>query len=296
MKLSIKNITVAAIFAAFSLFTCAQSVSGASTNVLVGSGGDHFSPTNVLISVNDSVVWSWVGSGHSTTSGTNGVSGDDNGAPSGSWDTGIQNVGFSFTNKFTSAGTFSYYCSRHFNVGMTGQVFVVSSGVPPTLAITNPLPGAVFAALANVTIQPGITNGSGTVTNVAFYTNSVLAGSVTASPFNFTANNLAAGAYALTAAATALGTSATSAPVNISVVTPVTTALTKSGKSSGTNFQFSYSANVGLNYVVERAANVASPGWIPLVTNVAASNPVVFVDLNPTNNQNYYRVGRLPNP
>ena len=165
-----------------------------------------------------------------------------------------------------------------------------------TATITNPVSNAVFAAPANVNLGASATTSSGIVTNVQFYTNNVLVGSVTTSPFNFTANNLAVGAYTLTAAATALGTSGTSAPVNISVVTPIAVGLTKSGKPSGTNFQFSYSANVGLSYVIQRTTNVFSPNWIPLVTNVAGSNPVVFVDIHASNNPAFYRVGRLPNP
>jgi hypothetical protein len=36
--------------------------------------------------------------------------------------------------------------------------------------------------------------------------------------------------------------------------------------------------------------------WVTLVTNTAASNPVVFVDNHATNSSGFYRVGRLPNP
>lgn len=43
---------------------------------------------------------------------------------------------------------------------------------------------------------------------------------------------------------------------------------------------------------------ITSPtaNWITLVTNVAASNPVVFVDNDATNGLGFCRVGRLPNP
>jgi plastocyanin len=64
-------------------FASAWSVDAATTNVNVGFSGLHFSPTNVLINAGDTVIWTWVGTSHSTTSGTNGVSGDDNGVPSG---------------------------------------------------------------------------------------------------------------------------------------------------------------------------------------------------------------------
>ena len=84
--------------------------------------------------------------------------------------------------------------------------------------------------------------------------------------------------------------------ISITVVTPVTVSLVSPATSSSTNFQFSYAANVGLSYVIQRSANLAPANWITLVTNTAASNPVVFVDIHATNSPNFYRVGRLPNP
>jgi hypothetical protein len=166
----------------------------------------------------------------------------------------------------------------------------------PTISITNPAGSAVFAAPANVIIAANAAVSSGSVTNVQFFTNNVAFGSLQSAPFTLTAGNLAAGAYAFTAAATAAGISATSAVVNISVVTPVTVSLGAPVKSAANNFQFSYPANVGLTYVVQHATNLATANWIPLVTNIAASNPVVFVDLSATNTPGFYRVGRLPNP
>ena len=179
-----------------------------------------------------------------------------------------------------------------------GYLRSTAPAVAPIVAvtITNPANNSVFAAPANVHLGANATVSSGTVTNVQFYANNSSVGSVTASPFNFTANNLAAGNYAITAAATAAGISVTSGPVNISVVTPVTVGLTKSARSSQTSFQFSYSANAGLGYVIQRATNMFSPNWVSLVTNVAASNPTNFVDSHATNNPVFYRVGRLPNP
>ncbi|HEV2455767.1 MAG TPA: Ig-like domain-containing protein [Verrucomicrobiae bacterium] len=166
----------------------------------------------------------------------------------------------------------------------------------PTVTITNPLNNAVFAAPATEKIVASATVSSGSVTNVQFFTNNVLLGGITTPPFTLTANNLAAGNYALTATATAAGISATSSVVKISVVTPLTVSLSNVLTFSNTNFEFEYPANVGLSYVVQRATNVFQPTWIPIVTNVAASNPTVFVDIHATSNPAYYRVGRLPNP
>ncbi len=274
-----------------------QNSSAATTNVLVGPGAtDTFSPSTVSISVNDSVIWNWQGIFHSTTSGTNGVHSDDNGVPSGLWDsTIITTTPHFFTNTFNSAGVFSYYCSEHYFFGMTGQVIVASTALlPPSLAITNPLNSAVFAAPANISIQAGVTNGSAAVTNVQFLVNNTLLASQNSGPFSTVKNNLTVGAYTLSAIAEDNNGLLATNSIAISVVTPMTVSLTTGSRPSANDFQFSYSADVGLNYVVQRSADLMN--WIPLVTNKAANNPVVFDDPNATNSLDYYRVGRLPNP
>lgn len=289
---------VAIIASALFYVAAAQNSSAAQTNVTVGANfSDTFSPSTVSISVNDSVVWNWAATFHSTTSGTNGVHGDDNGVPSGLWDTGlIFSTPFSFTNTFTSAGVFSYYCSEHYAFGMTGQVIVTGSASqsPPTLAITNPLNGAVFATPANVSIQAGVTNGSGTVTNVQFLVNNNLLASENSGPFSAVTNNLIPGAYTLSAIARDDAGLAATNTIAISVVTPTTVSLTSGSRLTGNDFQFSYSADIGLSYVVQRSSDLFN--WIPVATNKAANNSVVFDDPSATNSLDYYRVGRLPNP
>jgi plastocyanin len=293
-----KNAIFATIVAAVSFWVgFAQTASAATSNVSVGPGGDLFSPSSVTVSVNDSVVWTWAGTFHSSTSGTNGVHGDDNGVPSGLWDSGvISSLPHTFTNTFTSAGAFKYYCSVHFSIGMTGQVLVVGASAPPSLAITNPLNGALFAAPANVAIKAGVTNGTAAVTNVEFLAGNTLIANVNTGPFSTTANSLAAGNYTLSAIAQDSGGLSATNMVNISVVTPIAVTLTNSTISSGTNFQFTYGDNVGLRYVIQRATSLVPPNWVPIATNVAAGNPTNFVDTHATSNPAFYRVGRLPNP
>jgi plastocyanin len=294
MKASLKTV-IAIVSAAFFCVAFAQKSFAANTNVIVGLGGDFFSPSVVNISVNDSVTWIWTNSFHSTTSGTNGNPGEDNGVPSGLWDSGvIFSLPHSFTNTFTTNGSFSYYCSVHYPVGMTGLVLVANSTLPPSLAITNPLNGAVFAAPANVTIQAAVTNGSTSVTNVQFLVDTTVLANETSGPFSAIANSLAAGSHTLSAIAQDDGGLSATNSVGISVVNPIAVMLTDGSRPSGTDFQFSYSADVGLNYVVQRSEDLFN--WIPLVTNTAASNPVVFDDSNATNSLDFYRVGRLPNP
>jgi plastocyanin len=297
MKSSLKNfLAIAVIIIIMLCFGCPFSGLGANATVLVGSGGLVFTPATTNITVNDQVIWSWAGSPHSTTSGTNGVAGDDNGVPSGLWNSTVSFSPHSFTNTFTSAGTFSYYCSVHFSEGMTGMIIVAAPDVPPTITITNPVVGTVFAAPANVNIQVSAADSDGIVTNVQFLVGSAVLTNETAAPFSALTNNLAAGSYTFSAVATDnAGLTATNA-VTISIVTPMQVTLGAPTQLSSTNFQFSYSADVGLTYVIQRSTDLTSSGWIGIFTNIATSNPMIFVDSNAMNNPGFYRVGLLPNP
>ena len=55
-----KNCALAVALVAGSVFFSIFATHAATTNVLTGIGlNEHFSPTNVTISVNDSVIWVW---------------------------------------------------------------------------------------------------------------------------------------------------------------------------------------------------------------------------------------------
>jgi hypothetical protein len=177
--------------------------------------------------------------------------------------------------------------------GAVSYIRSTPGAVPPIVNITSPAGGATFAAPANVNIAASATVSGGTVTNVSFFDQTTFLGSDQSSPFSISANNLAAGSHSLTAVATASGASATSAPVNISVVSPVDISLT-SPAVAGPSVSFRYSANPGLRYVVEVSSNL--PVWIPVVTNVAGSSPATFCEPFNPDPARFYRVGRLPNP
>lgn len=163
----------------------------------------------------------------------------------------------------------------------------------PSVSITNPVNGIVFAAPASVQIQASATVSSGSVTNVAFLGNGVSLGSDQTAPFSVTTSGLTAGSYALTAVATAGGISTTSPVVNISVVSPIDVTLA-SPQITNNVFSFDYTANPGLRYVVQNSSNLTD--WLSVVTNVAAGNPVHYTSPTPPNDDRYFRVGRLSNP
>jgi len=175
--------------------------------------------------------------------------------------------------------------------GFSYQRSTPAVSAPPTVSLTSPSPGAVFAAPASIVLTATATGGS--VTNVAFFAGATPLGQATTSPFSVTGSIPAPGAYALTAVATAGGVSGTSSVVNITVVTPVALSITAPAAGGGL-FSFSCSANPGLSYVVQSSSNLVD--WVPVVTNVASSSLVPFSEGLTAKTSRYYRVGRLPNP
>jgi len=160
-----------------------------------------FNPNNVTIQVNDQVVWTWVSDFHNTESTT------------GLWDSGVESTGFVFTNTFTSAGSFPYFCVVH---GFTGVVNV-QGGSAPTISITSPPDGASFTAPAIVSITATAQESGGTITNVSFFDGTTILGGTNNTPYTITAN-LAIGGHALTAVASDnAGLSVTSSVVNVTV-------------------------------------------------------------------------------
>jgi plastocyanin len=267
---------------------CPPSSQAANTNVNIldtpTATFGSFSPAAVTINAHDQVTWVWVGSLlHSTTSNT------------GVWDSGLKSGPpntFPFT--FNSAGSYPYFCSTHF---FTGSVTVRAVNVPPSAAITSPTNGATFAAPWTGTIQAAVSDSDGTVSKVEFFAGATLLGTVnnpTANP-SITVTNLAANSYRLTAVATDNGgATTTSAGVTNNVVTPVAIVLSSPQRASVSSFQFSYSANPGLSYIVLRAGGL--PGLLPISTNKAASSTVNFLDSNATGDMNFYGVHLAPNP
>jgi|GEM_PF-1397731 len=281
---------------AIAMLSCSITGRAAVAFVVVGTNNtDTFTPAVTNINAGDSVVWVWNYSsplvGHTTTSGTNGV-------PSGLWGSTTNITPFLFTNQFNSAGTYRYYCAIHFAPphNMTGAVVVASAALPPTVDITNPPSGSVFAAPANVTIQASASGNGGTLTNVEFLANSTVLGDVTIAPYSLVANSLAAGGYTLSAiAANNSGLTATSS-VPISVVNPGPIVLSAPALQPAANFQFSFTADSGLSYVIQRSTNLLVNNWTSLATNLAGSSSVTFTDSDATVSPGFYRVELLPNP
>jgi plastocyanin len=94
---------------------------------MVGDGVRSCSRPPISPSTSATTVrWVWGSSGHSVVSGTDGNADNQFCSPS---DTGCDNPplsgkGATYEHTFAQAGTFPYYCSVHFSLGMTGTIEV----------------------------------------------------------------------------------------------------------------------------------------------------------------------------
>ncbi len=76
-----------------------------------------FSPSSLSANCNDTIKWQWVSGTHTTTS----VS-----VPAGApgWGANISSATPTYTYQVTVAGTYSYICTPHVSMGMTGSISV----------------------------------------------------------------------------------------------------------------------------------------------------------------------------
>lgn len=260
------------------------SAAGAVTNVSMVNF--TYTPDSVTINVNDTVQWTYNGAFHSSTSD----------ATPPLWDSGVHSTGFTpFSFIFTSAGNYPYHYTTHVLENMRGSVTVqAGANVPPTVTVTNPPNGAVLSAPATIALAATASDSDGSVANVQFFQGTASLATVTSSPYSVMVNDLGAGDYTFSAVATDNGGLSATNAIVVHVMTPMPVVLSALQRPSPTSFQFSYSANVGLRYVVERSGDLTS--FTPISTNKAASNPATFLDNGATEAINFYRVGLLPNP
>ena len=107
--------------------------------------------------------------------------------------------------------------STPFAIIPESQLYPVSNP-PPVVAVTSPTNGATLTAAASVSLVAEAAAQSNAVSQVAFYINGQLFGTVTNPPYALTDTGLPAGSYPLTAVASdTTGWAATSAPVAITV-------------------------------------------------------------------------------
>jgi plastocyanin len=251
-------------------------VQGATVNISVGN--DFFSPATSSANVGDTVVWTWTSGSSDHNVVAESSTNPDSNTPTLAWlfpNTGgtssnqgdiTENSPFTFTNKFTAAGSFPYECTVHAFIGMVGTINVTAASVPPVISITSPASGTVFRFPASVTIQTSVSDSDSTVSNVQFLAGSTVLTNVTAAPFTVT-TNLAVGSYTLSAIATdKLGEKATNS-VNIIVDAPPTVTIT----NPASGLVLSAPANVAIQAIASDAGGTVTNVQFLVGTTVLAN-------------------------
>ena len=97
--------------------------------VMTGTGGSamSFSPASVTMQVGDTIKWKWAAGSHTTTSMSIPVG-------AATWDHPIASANDSFMYKATVAGSYTYKCTPHFSMGMTGAFTVQDPSDVATVA------------------------------------------------------------------------------------------------------------------------------------------------------------------
>jgi arabinogalactan endo-1,4-beta-galactosidase len=113
-------------------------------------------------------------------------------------------------------GAYETTSSEMMHVNYLEMAVTIASDSPPTVSITSPLNGAIFAQDANITIDANASDTDGAVTKVEFFQGTTKLGEDANSPYSYTWNSVPTGYYSLTAKATDDdGNSTTSSPVGI---------------------------------------------------------------------------------
>lgn len=79
----------------------------------------QFTPASLSVNVGDTILWTFGGGNHTTTSNTIPLGAD-------TWDNLINSTVQSFTYVLTVAGTYDYICTPH---GFVGQIVAINTGI-----------------------------------------------------------------------------------------------------------------------------------------------------------------------
>lgn len=86
----------------------------------------RFDPETITVHVGDTVRWSWASSGHNVVSGPGGSADGKFCSPNNQncGNAPLAGSGTTYEHTFNDAGTFAYFCSSHWSLGMMGMVVV----------------------------------------------------------------------------------------------------------------------------------------------------------------------------
>ena len=258
----------------------------AATNV-VQVGDYFFNPTNITINTGGTILWTNTGAqAHDSGSRTT-----NNGTAL--WTSPSLANGGTYAFTFTAAGNYPYYCFFH-RLGhpeQKGTVSVVAApNLPPTVLITNPPNGTVFAAPANVTLEASASDDV-SVTNVQFLVGSLVLGNDTSSPYSAVTNGLPAGNYTLSAVASdTIGATATNS-ISITVTGSPPSAFTLLNPTVGSGtFRFSFATQTGYTYSAQFTPSLSPVSWFTFTNLIGNGSIMQVTDATLTNGQRCYRV------
>ncbi len=197
------------------------------------------------------------------------------------------------TNTILLAGnhTLTAIATDHAGAKATNSI-TITLNAPAMVAITNLVSGVLYQAPASIPIKTSVSDADGSVTQVQFFANRTLLGTVSNSPFDFAWDAVPQGFYSLTAVAMDnRGATATSAAVEV-VVGP-SGLVTPSAPVNGT-FQFTLVTTPGRTILIEYSTNLLT--WTPLLTNVVTTGAASVVDPGLTNKGRFYRARELAAP
>jgi len=156
----------------------------------------------------------------------------------------------SWTN--SSPGTFSITAKAIDTKGVStisNPITITVTAIPssPVVSITSPVNGSSLTTGSNLTISASASETNGTISAVYFYNGTTFLGSDTASPYNFTLSNIAAGTYNLIAVAIdANGVSASSSVVSVTVYTPSVPVVSITSPVGGTKYSIGSPININI--------------------------------------------------
>ncbi len=120
-----------------------------------------------------------------------------------------QNFGWKIVSKSQDGNLIRFYSSEYSNdTSLRPSLeieYVSSSGpanIPPAVNLISPFEGATYAVGNSVLLTADASDTDGIISKVEFYSDGVLLGEDTSSPYEFSWNNATAGAHTLTAVAT----------------------------------------------------------------------------------------------
>jgi len=168
----------------------------------------------------------------------------------------------------------------------TVTAFSFARNVPPSIVLSSPTNGAVFSAPANITLVANPSDIDGVVRKVEFFQSAVKLGEATATPWQFTWNQVAAGAYTLSALATDdMGATNASSSIQINVAAPSLGVAVQ-----GNQIVVSW-ATSPVSYVLEATDSLTQPTvWNP-TTDVPVVGPQqTTVTISPGPGSRFYRL------